>query len=85
MLPYTVLLRTVPILVILTMLSAATRLSHVYLLAYFRQTSHDCNFCIIPATLFISAVCAFWKFYVGTVIQNPLGVKLSGKLYYLFI
>jgi len=59
MLPYTVLLRTVPTLIILTVLSAATAYVHVYLLRIFVKPVMIATSVFIPATLFISAVCAF--------------------------
>ncbi len=59
MLPYTVLLRTVPMLVILTVLSAAAAYVHVYLLKIFVKPVMIATSVFIPATLFISAVCAF--------------------------
>lgn len=59
MLPYTVLLRTVPMLVILTLLSAATAYVHVYLLRIFVKPVMIATSVFIPATLLISAICAF--------------------------
>jgi len=59
MLPYTVLLRTVPMLVILTFLSAAAAYAHVYLLRVFVKPVMIATSVFIPATLFISAIWAF--------------------------
>lgn len=59
MLPYTVLLRTVPMLIILTVISAATAYVHVYLLRIFVKPVMIATSVFIPATLFISAICAF--------------------------
>ncbi|KAF8958026.1 plasma-membrane choline transporter-domain-containing protein [Flammula alnicola] len=59
MLPYTVLLRTVPMLVILTFVSAATAYVHVYLLRVFVKPVMVATSVFVPATLFISAIWAF--------------------------
>ncbi|KAJ3486007.1 hypothetical protein NLJ89_g11850 [Agrocybe chaxingu] len=59
MLPYTVLLRTVPMLIILTFLSAGAAYVHVYLLRVFVKPVMIATSVFIPATLFISAVWAF--------------------------
>jgi len=59
MLPYTVLLRTVPMLVILTLLSALVAYVHVWLLKVFVKPVMLATSVFVPATLFVSAVCAF--------------------------
>lgn len=59
MLPYTILLRTVPMLIILTFVSAAAAYVHVYLLRIFVKPVMVATSVFIPATLFISAIWAF--------------------------
>ena len=59
MLPYTILLRTVPMLIILTFVSAVAAYVHVYLLRIFVKPVMIATSVFIPATLFISAIWAF--------------------------
>lgn len=59
MLPYTILLRTVPMLIILTFVSAAAAYVHVYLLRIFVKPVMVATSVFIPATLFLSAIWAF--------------------------
>ena len=58
-LPYAVLLRTVPVLTLLTLLSAAAAYAHVWLLRLFAGPVMLATSVLVPATLFISAVWAF--------------------------
>lgn len=58
-LPYTTLLHTVPLLTILTFLSAAVAYTHILLLRIFVRPVMIATSVFIPATLFISAVWAF--------------------------
>lgn len=75
MLPYTVLLRTVPILIILTILSAVTAYVHVYLLRIFVKPVMIATSVFIPATLFISAICAF----IGSFMWDGDNVPTWGE------
>jgi hypothetical protein len=59
LLPYTILLRTVPMLVILTCASAAAAYSHVYLLRLFVKPVMVATSVFVPATLFLSSIWAF--------------------------
>lgn len=58
-LPYAVLLRTVPVLTLLTLLSAAAAYAHVWLLRLFAGPVMLATSVLVPATLFVSAVWAF--------------------------
>lgn len=58
-LPYTTLLHTVPLLTILTFLSAAAAYAHIFLLQIFVRPVMFATSVFIPATLFISAIWAF--------------------------
>ncbi|KAF9446408.1 hypothetical protein P691DRAFT_783756 [Macrolepiota fuliginosa MF-IS2] len=58
-LPYTTLLHTVPILTVLTILSALVAYSHIFLLRIFVRPVMIGTSVFIPATLFISAIWAF--------------------------
>lgn len=58
-LPYTTLLHTVPLLTILTFVSAAVAYTHIFLLRIFVGPVMVATSVFIPATLFISAVWAF--------------------------
>ncbi|KJA24217.1 hypothetical protein HYPSUDRAFT_200725 [Hypholoma sublateritium FD-334 SS-4] len=58
-LPYAVLLRTVPVLTLLTLLSAAAAYAHVWLLRLFAGPVLLATSVLVPATLFVSAVWAF--------------------------
>lgn len=58
-LPYTTLLHTVPLLTILTFVSAAVAYIHIFLLRIFVGPVMIATSVFIPATLFISAVWAF--------------------------
>ena len=59
LLPYTTLLRTVPMLTILIVLSALVSYAHIFLLRIFVKPVMIETSIFIPATLFISAVWAF--------------------------
>ncbi|PFH46316.1 hypothetical protein AMATHDRAFT_7977 [Amanita thiersii Skay4041] len=58
-LPYTTLLHTVPLLTILTFLSAAFAYMHIYLLRIFVRPVMIATSFFVPVTLFISALWAF--------------------------
>ncbi|KAF7440315.1 hypothetical protein PC9H_000659 [Pleurotus ostreatus] len=58
-LPYTTLLHTVPLLTILTVLSACAAYLHIWLLKVFVKPVMIATSMFVPATLFISAICAF--------------------------
>ncbi|KAG6829364.1 hypothetical protein H0H87_011673 [Tephrocybe sp. NHM501043] len=58
-LPYTTLLHTVPMLTILTFLSALAAYTHIFLLRIFARPVMMATSVFIPATLFISAIWAF--------------------------
>ncbi|KAG5652128.1 hypothetical protein H0H81_006204 [Sphagnurus paluster] len=58
-LPYTTLLHTVPMLTILTFLSAFAAYTHIFLLRIFARPVMIATSVFIPATLFISAIWAF--------------------------
>ncbi|KAF8077556.1 plasma-membrane choline transporter-domain-containing protein [Lyophyllum atratum] len=58
-LPYTTLLHTVPMLTILTVLSAFAAYTHIFLLRIFVRPVMMATSVFIPATLFISALWAF--------------------------
>ncbi|KAG5642920.1 hypothetical protein DXG03_001871 [Asterophora parasitica] len=58
-LPYTTLLHTVPMLTILTFLSALVAYTHIFLLRIFVRPVMIATSVFIPATLFISAIWAF--------------------------
>lgn len=57
--PYYVLLRTVPMLIILTCTSALVAYAHVYLLRIFVKPVMIATSVFIPATLLLSAIWAF--------------------------
>lgn len=58
-LPYTTLLHTVPMLTILTFVSATVAYTHIFLLRVFVKPVMIATSVFIPATLFVSAVWAF--------------------------
>jgi hypothetical protein len=58
-LPYITLLHTVPLLTILTMVSAATAYAHLFLLRIFVKPIMIATSVFVPVTLFISSVWAF--------------------------
>lgn len=58
-LPYVTLLHTVPLTTVLIILSAAVSYAHILLLRIFVKPVMVATSVFIPATLFISAVCAF--------------------------
>lgn len=59
LLPYTTLLRTIPIIVVLVVLSAAVSYAHLFLLRLFLKPVIVGTAVFVPATLFLSALCAF--------------------------
>ena len=70
-LPYTTLLHTVPMLTILTFLSAAVAYAHIFLLQIFVRPVMAATSVFIPATLFISAVWAFIGSFMWEAGQEP--------------
>lgn len=83
MLPYTVLLRTVPMLVILTVFSAAAAYVHIYLLRIFVKPVMIATSVFIPATLFISAVCAFVGSFMWDGDTEPTWGETVGYVLFL--
>ncbi|KAG1756897.1 plasma-membrane choline transporter-domain-containing protein [Suillus paluster] len=70
-LPYTTLLHTVPLLTILTFLSAIMAYAHVFLLRIFVRPVMVATSVFIPATLFISAIWAFVGSFMWDGNQEP--------------
>ena len=70
-LPYTVFLHAVPLLTILTFLSAGAAYLHVYLLRIFVKPVMVATEVFVPATLFISAVWAFVGSFMWDGDQEP--------------
>jgi len=70
-LPYTTLLHTVPMLTILTFVSAAVAYAHIFLLRIFVRPVMVATSVFIPATLFISAVWAFTGSFMWEAGQEP--------------
>ncbi|KAG1794850.1 plasma-membrane choline transporter-domain-containing protein [Suillus plorans] len=70
-LPYTTLLHTVPLLTILTFLSALMAYVHVFLLRIFVRPVMIATSVFIPATLFISAIWAFVGSFMWDGDQEP--------------
>ena len=71
-LPYTTLLHTVPLLTILTVLSAVVAYVHIFLLRIFVKPVMIGTSVFVPATLFISAVWAFaGSFMWDTEAEEP--------------
>lgn len=70
-LPYTTLLHTVPLLTILTFLSALVAYAHVFLLRIFVRPVMIATSVFIPATLFISAIWAFVGSFMWDADQEP--------------
>ena len=70
-LPYTVFLHAVPLLTILTFLSAGVAYLHVYLLRIFVMPVMVVTEVFVPATLFISAVWAFVGSFMWDGDQEP--------------
>ncbi|KAF8912212.1 hypothetical protein CPB84DRAFT_1761633 [Gymnopilus junonius] len=80
-LPYAIMLRTVPILVILTCVSAVIAYTHVYLLRLFVGPVMIATEVFVPATLFICAVWAFvgsfmWEAGVEPTWGETVGLRL---------
>ncbi|GLB34536.1 putative CTL (choline transporter-like) family protein [Lyophyllum shimeji] len=80
-LPYTTLLHTVPMLTILTFLSAFAAYTHIFLLRIFVRPVMLATSVFIPATLFISAVWAFvgsfmWDGDTGPTWGETVGLRL---------
>lgn len=71
-LPYTTLLHTVPLLTILTVLSAIVAYVHIFLLRIFVKPVMIGTSVFVPATLFISAVWAFaGSFIWDAEVEEP--------------
>lgn len=70
-LPYTTLLHTVPMLTILTFVSAAVAYTHIFLLQIFVRPVMAATSVFIPATLFLSAVWAFIGSFMWEAGQEP--------------
>ncbi|TFK36414.1 plasma-membrane choline transporter-domain-containing protein [Crucibulum laeve] len=84
-LPYTTLLHTVPMLTILTFLSAGAAYAHVFLLRIFVRPVMIATEVFVPATLFISAVWAFVGSFMWDSDQEPtwgesVGLRLFSLL-----
>ncbi|KAI6138124.1 plasma-membrane choline transporter-domain-containing protein [Pisolithus tinctorius] len=69
--PYITLLHTVPLLTILTFLSAAVAYLHIFLLRIFVRPVMVATSVFIPATLFISAIWAFAGSFMWDGDQEP--------------
>lgn len=70
-LPYTVLLHSIPLLTMLTFLSAVMSYIHIFLLRVFVKPVIFATSVFIPATLFISAIWAFVGSFVWEEGQEP--------------
>jgi len=70
-LPYTVFLHAVPLLTIITFMSAGAAYLHVYLLRIFVKPVMVATEVFVPATLFISAVWAFVGSFMWDGDQEP--------------
>lgn len=70
-LPYLTLLHTVPLLTILTFVSAAVAYVHIFLLRMFVKPVMVITSVFIPVTLFISAVWAFVGSFMWDGDQQP--------------
>lgn len=70
-LPYTTLLHTVPLLTILTFMSALVAYVHVFLLRIFVRPVMVATSVFIPATLLISAIWAFVGSFMWDGNQDP--------------
>ncbi|TFK46709.1 hypothetical protein OE88DRAFT_1811777 [Heliocybe sulcata] len=80
-LPYPTLLHTVPLLTILTFLSAFVSYAHIFLLRIFAAPVIFATSVFIPATLFISAIWAFigsfmWDANVEPTWGETVGLRL---------
>lgn len=70
-LPYTTLLHTVPMLTILTFLSALAAYTHIFLLRIFVRPVMIATSVFVPATLFISAIWAFVGSFMWDADTEP--------------
>lgn len=70
-LPYRTLLHTVPLLIILTFVSAAVAYAHIFLLRIFVKPVMVVTSVFIPVTLFISAIWAFVGSFMWDGDQEP--------------
>lgn len=81
-LPYLTLLHTVPLLVILTFVSAAVAYAHIFLLRIFVKPVMVVTSVFIPVTLFISAVWAFVGSFMWDAGQEPTWGETVGYVIY---
>ncbi|KAG6811715.1 hypothetical protein H0H92_006172, partial [Tricholoma furcatifolium] len=79
-LPYTTLLHTVPMLTILTFISAFVAYTHIFLLRIFARPVMVATSVFIPATLFISAVWAFIGSFMWDADTEPTWGETVGRL-----
>ncbi|KAF8231056.1 hypothetical protein L208DRAFT_1399451 [Tricholoma matsutake] len=84
-LPYTTLLHTVPILTILTFLSAFVAYSHILLLRIFVRPVMIATSVFIPATLFVSAVWAFAGSFMWDADVEPTWGETLGLRFFSII
>ncbi|KAF8884801.1 plasma-membrane choline transporter-domain-containing protein [Infundibulicybe gibba] len=77
-LPYTTLLHTVPMLTILTFLSALVAYTHIFLLRIFARPVMIATSLFIPATLFISAIWAFIGSFMWDGDNEPTWGETTG-------
>lgn len=79
--PYTTLLHTVPLITILTFLSAAVSYAHIMLLRIFVRPVIFATSVFIPATLFISAIWAFVGSFMWEEGSEPTWGETVGCVY----
>jgi hypothetical protein len=82
-LPYTTLLHTVPLITILTFVSAAVAYTHVLLLRIFVGPVMIATSVFVPATLFISAVWAFVGSFMWDRDTEPTWGESTGYVFVL--
>lgn len=76
--PYLTLLHTVPLLTILTFVSAAVAYAHIFLLRIFVKPVMVITSVFIPVTLFISAIWAFVGSFMWDGDQEPTWGETAG-------
>ncbi|KAG5337824.1 hypothetical protein C0989_008650 [Termitomyces sp. Mn162] len=79
--PYTTLLHTVPMLTILTFLSAIVAYTHILLLRIFARPVMFATSVFIPATLLVSAIWAFVGSFMWDGDQEPTWGETVGDLH----
>ncbi|TDL27314.1 hypothetical protein BD410DRAFT_782403 [Rickenella mellea] len=77
-LPYTTMLRAVPLMTVLTFLSAAVSYAHIMLLRMFVRPMLYATYVFIPATLFISALWAFIGSFMWDGDTEPTWGETTG-------